>query len=102
MYSMEARNRARARFALIWRPKFLAILALTKAPLDLEAMRPKLTTGQMAAGSDSGNSPGAEWRSNSSAYPPDSPSSDTPKMSHSSYSMAARNRACVQSISRTS
>ena len=30
---MLARNRARARFALAWRPKFLAILALTKAPM---------------------------------------------------------------------
>jgi hypothetical protein len=32
-YSMTKRNRARARYALSWRPRFLAILALSKAPL---------------------------------------------------------------------
>jgi hypothetical protein len=32
-YSMSKRNRARARYALSWRPRFLAILALSKAPL---------------------------------------------------------------------
>jgi hypothetical protein len=30
---MTKRNRARARYALSWRPRFLAILALSKAPL---------------------------------------------------------------------
>ncbi len=30
---MSVRNRARARYALAWRPRFLAILALSKAPM---------------------------------------------------------------------
>ncbi|MEY2536411.1 MAG: hypothetical protein QOG67_151 [Verrucomicrobiota bacterium] len=33
MYQMSVRNRARARYALAWRPRFLAILALSKAPM---------------------------------------------------------------------
>lgn len=32
-YSMIKRNRARARYALSWRPRFLAIFALSKSPL---------------------------------------------------------------------
>ena len=32
-YQMSVRNRARARYALAWRPRFLAILALSKAPM---------------------------------------------------------------------
>ena len=33
MYQMSVRNRARARYALAWRPRFLAILALSKSPM---------------------------------------------------------------------
>ena len=33
LYSMTVRNRARVRFALTWRPKFLAVLALSRSPI---------------------------------------------------------------------